>query len=464
MIRGAWTTFAIIAALMNSWSCSSVRRPNVYVVDIVPRSLSFEHEQDSEPSLAVDRGDPDHMIVTVQTQRWCNDPNGLAPVYQTIDGGQTWTAVFALPVFSGQIASDLSVAASRGHFYAAYLRGNGLSPLRVESLDALFAGGPSKSNSTLLDQQYPGDDQPFVAAVSSDSAERVFVASNYKNAPGKKSATVATSVDGSQPKPIIVEQRDAPDGDAPPVRVAVAGNDSIYAAYLGWRDPSSPAYHGDVVVARDRPNGETIGQFIDLADSNDGKPGARSQTNVELPALDDFENERVGANVALAVDPRRDHAEDVYVAWLERGDPTPYRVQIEMMTKDGWRKVWHVDSAVGFDLAVADNGTVGFLYHQVNEGNWTVHFAQSTNHFKTVASDIVLATTEHSDRLWHRDPLFGDFSRVLAVGSEFRGVFSAGNAYNENIRFQREMDKMNGKPAGTGISIDPFFFSVGVLP
>src|SRR5882757_1976981 len=60
----------------------------VLVVNMIPKSLSFEVNQDSEPMLTVNPNNPDHIAGTAFTP----DPmgGGLAPYFVSTDGGKTW--------------------------------------------------------------------------------------------------------------------------------------------------------------------------------------------------------------------------------------------------------------------------------------------------------------------------------------------------------------------------------------
>src|SRR5262245_32938690 len=77
---------------------------NVLVVNMIPKALSGETEQDSEPMIAVDPTDPKHIVGTAFTP----DPIGgnLAPIYVSTDGGVTWTLRTVVP--GGRVTGDIT--------------------------------------------------------------------------------------------------------------------------------------------------------------------------------------------------------------------------------------------------------------------------------------------------------------------------------------------------------------------
>ena len=67
---------------------STLAGGQVLVVNMIPRSLSRETNQDSEPSITVNPARPLEIVGTAFT----GDPMGgpLAPIYLSSDGGNTW--------------------------------------------------------------------------------------------------------------------------------------------------------------------------------------------------------------------------------------------------------------------------------------------------------------------------------------------------------------------------------------
>ena len=96
----------------------------VLVVNMIPRSLSLETNQDSEPMIAVNPANPLEIAGTAFT----GDPMGgaFAPIYVSTDGGNTWRLNSIVPSVqgSGLGTGDISVAfaSSGSKLYGGILR------------------------------------------------------------------------------------------------------------------------------------------------------------------------------------------------------------------------------------------------------------------------------------------------------------------------------------------------------
>src|SRR3954451_20677023 len=67
----------------------------IHVVNIIPNSRSDETHQDSEPSIAVNPGNPSVIVVTAFTPADSGLTN--SPIYFSTDGGITWQLNFIVP-------------------------------------------------------------------------------------------------------------------------------------------------------------------------------------------------------------------------------------------------------------------------------------------------------------------------------------------------------------------------------
>jgi hypothetical protein len=132
-----------------------------------------------------------------------------------------------------------------------------------------------------------------------------------------------------------------------------------------------------------------------------------------------------------------------------------------------------VTNATNVALAIGASGTVGALYQQVTGSGasqrWVTSLVQTKNAFMT-RQYSVLATTPVTPPTFQ--PYLGDYTHVVAVGSEFRGVFSANNTPNLanfpiGVIYQRQADftAQTLKNGSTTVltSIDPFFFRVPMV-
>src|SRR5262249_60143930 len=104
----------------------------ITVVNIIPKSLSGDKNQDSEPNLAVNPSNPQQIAASAFTP----DPLGgvNAPIFVTSDGGQTWQLNPIVPSQAGKAAGDITVRFSPpgGRLLAGILRFPGT--LRLDRL------------------------------------------------------------------------------------------------------------------------------------------------------------------------------------------------------------------------------------------------------------------------------------------------------------------------------------------
>src|SRR5207245_2382537 len=160
-----------------------------------------------------------------------------------------------------------------------------------------------------------------------------------------------------------------------------------------------------VVVVRDDGGATGTTPFRDLVDPSDHLPGPLVATHVTIPWSNSptLGQERIGSTLSIAADAL--HSDTVYLAWADR---------------------------VG----------TGDIY--------TVHVRRSTNRGATWSSDL------------------------RTRGNQFLGIFSANNTpdsanFPQGVVYQRRVDfpthrLLDGSGAPVAVSIDPFFFSVPVLP
>jgi hypothetical protein len=132
-----------------------------------------------------------------------------------------------------------------------------------------------------------------------------------------------------------------------------------------------------------------------------------------------------------------------------------------------------ISNATNVALAVANNGVAGYLYQQLSGGRWVTHLVQSRDGFATV-QDTILASVPANAPAQQFLPYLGDYDYLLAVGNEFRGVFCANNTpdsanFPQGVTYQRAANfatktLTDGSGNPVAISIDPFYFTVPVMP
>src|SRR5437762_3018260 len=236
-----------------------------------------------------------------------------------------------------------------------------------------------------------------------------------------------------------------------------------------------------VVVVRDDSGATGATPFRDLVDPSDHLPGRLVATHVTIPWSNapTLGQERIGSTLSIAVDAL--HSDNVYLAWADRvGTGDIYTVHVRRSTDRG--ATWSSDlrtltNATDASLAVSTNGTVGLLYQQVtgsaSTSRWVTRLEQSRDGFAT-HQDVVLATVPAATPSFQFLPYIGDYNCLLTRGNQFLGIFSANNTpdsanFPQGVVYQRRVDfpthrLLDGSGAPVAVSIDPFFFSVPVLP
>jgi hypothetical protein len=482
--------FVLIAPFLSAADTPSGSDVRVTVINMIPKSLSGETNQDSEPNLAVNPTNPQLMAGSAFTPDPIYGPR--CPIYISTDEGNTWSLNSIVPSQAGSKTGtyDITLRFGAGRtLYAGILRLP--NPVRYPRLNILrtedFAA-PSMMK-VLVDRTGSGVDQPYVQTAalkdaSGSAKDVVFIGDNDFNGQDGRTAAVDYSVDGANLgvpfKLRRLEVRNTPSQDGPEIRPIISSDGhTIYAIFYGWRawDDASEVATFDLVVVRDDDDASGISPFNSLIDPNDHKAGMRVVTGRKIPFKEDFlGNDRVGGDPAIAVDPS--HAAMVYVAWSDLVDGALV-LHVRRSTDGGatWSQdLRAISNAKNPGIAINNQGTVAFVYQQVEKtGNpvtqrWITRFEQTTDEFKSKKTfDLANTPADQPTPLFL--PYLGDYLHVMSVGNDFYGVFSANNTpdkanFPSGVRFQRNanlvtktllaVDNHTSVPS----SIDPFFFKV----
>lgn len=455
---------------------------NVLIVNMIPKSLSSETNQDSEPTLAVNPVNTQQIAASAFTP----DPGGgnLAPIFVSTDGGNTWLLNSIVPsdAASGSMTADITVAfsSSSGVLYAGIIR----LPIVHDSTRLNILSTKDFLSSTkmkvLVDRM--GVDQPYVEAATAGSGaqkgkDQVFVGSNDFGAPNGRTATIDRSSNGTAFTQVRIESRTTSGQDGPPVRPAIHSDGTVYAVYHAWRtfDSNTGNRTADIVVVRDDNWGNGAPSFGGLKDT-DNLSGKRVVQNSRFNFEEFLGLERIGGAVAIAVDPTNSSV--AYVSWADTQNGV-YTIHLRKTSDRG--VTWSandlnvVASATNPALAVNEKGTIGFLYQQlVGTGasqRFVTHFQFSDDGNNW--TDLILADTPANTPQKVFDPYLGDYAHLLSVGNDFYGIFSANNQpdpahFPNGVTYQRNHDFTKKQLLDTdGISpvdpsIDPFFFKISV--
>ncbi len=445
----------------------------IKIVNMVPQSMSGETNQDSEPNLAVNPANTDHMVATAFTPAPMGGAN--APVYVSTDGGNTWALNTIVPGNGSFGTGDITVAFSSasGVLYAGTLNGS------TGDLNILRTANPTSTATMTVLVDRGNEDQPWVLAMASGGTDRVYVGNNDSNQPSGATATVDVSADAATAAapagfaPHSIEHRANAGSDGPPIRLAVAADGTVYAAFESYTSESWPDITLDVVVTRDDNWGTSAAPFGALVDSRDNKTGQRVAAGRTVVFDDIMGQERLGADLAIAVDPN--NSGNVWVAWCDRVGGftgTDWTVHVRASTDRG--QAWSADvrtitNAKNPSLAVNSAGKLALLYQQFTSNNWVTQLELTTDNWTTAATSLVLHSAPADAPTRTFWPYLGDYVRLLAVGSDFYGVFCGNNTpdpvnfpngivYQRNANWTTHTLLSTDNVTSVAVSIDPFFF------
>ena len=445
----------------------------ITVVNIVPNLSSGESNGDSEANLAVNSANVQEMVATAFTPS-PNLGSQKSPVFFSSDGGLTWALkdlINATPVRD----QTTRFATEGGELYGGVLWGTGNNIANI-NFDILRTNDFTGATTMTVLAQRKNDDQPFIEAqtvASGPSAgkDRIYVGSN-DHAPANIPATIDLSLDAGAAVPttskIVIEQR-AVARDGFPTRPAIHPSGVVYAIYYALVSPNC-----DVVIVRDDNWGSGGSPFTALIDT-DGKQGIRIAQNVGNPfGGSSIGQQRLGSDLAIAVDPR--DSATVFVCWadFQSGAQTLFIAKSTNSGANWSAPVRSVANSTNPALAIDQHGRLGFLYQQVtgnpSNQNWQTTLELTRDDFATFATHI-LANTPAATPAFSGNPYLGDYLSMMAVGQSFFGIFTANNTpdkanfpngviYQRNANFTTKTLLANDNVTPVPISIDPFVFTI----
>jgi len=465
----------------------------ILVVNMIPKSLSNESQQDSEPHIAVNPTNPREIVASAFTPNPMG--SGNAPIHVSTDGGLTWQlrAIVPSAVSTGDITttapgrrSDDDDDDDNGNdddngrrLYAGILRTPG--SLLFNALRTHDYLSPTVMT-VLLSRS--NEDQPWAQVIkvrsgSDAGKDRLYIGINDFNA-RPRSATVEQSLDAGVATPAFtsarIERRNTAGQDGPQIRPVAHRDGTVYAVFYGWRDfDSTNRVTADVVVVRADNGGAGATPYSDLVEpgppAGDGVAGVRVVRGITFTFNSILGQNRLGGNPSIAVDPR--NSSTVYLAWADdQGSLSTLHIRRSTDRGQTWGSDLRIiTSATNPALAVNSRGHVGLLYQRLTgtapNQRWETHLERSSNG-GAAWGDSVLANTPATTPVPTFQPYLGDYDYLMAVGRTFYGIFSANNSPNRanfpsGVRYQRNVDfdtnRLLGLDGSTIIptSIDPFF-------
>lgn len=458
----------------------------VTIVNMIPKSLSNETQQDSEPHLTVNPANPQHIVGTAFTP----DPFGgpRAPIFISTDGGDTWTLNTIVPSAPATHDITTGMSGTGKKLYAGILR----AP--TSNLDFLRGTDFNLPNPMSLLQTRPNADQPFTHATTVKTGpdagkERVYIGDNDFNAQ-PRTATIDQSLNAGAAAAaftsIRIEKRSTVGQDGPQIRPVSHPDGTVYAVFYRWRalTGSFPANtlvitSADVVVVRDDHWGTGPNPFMALTDPSDNVAGRRVAQGVSCPFMVSGTSatgqQRLGGSLSVAVHPN--NSSTVYVTWCDRRPNSILTLHVRRSSDRG--QTWSAsdlltaDNSTNAALAITSAGTVGLLYQQLVGSaaaqRWVTHLRRTADGVNW--NDLVLATVPATTPLKTFDPYIGDYDHLVAVGKTFYGIFSANNTpdkanfpngvtYLRNANFTIHQLLRTDNTTPVAASIDPFFFKL----
>jgi Abnormal spindle-like microcephaly-assoc'd, ASPM-SPD-2-Hydin len=445
----------------------------ITVINIIPNLSSGESSGDTEANLAVNPANVQEMVATAFTPS-PNLGSKKSPVFYSNDGGLTWALkdlINATPVRD----QTTRFATAGGRLYGGVLWGTGNNIANI-NFDILRTNDFTGATTMTVLAQRKNDDQPFIQAETVPSGpnagkDRIYIGSN-DHAPANVPATIDLSLDAAVAVPttstVVIEQRTVV-RDGFPTRPAIHPSGTVYAIYYALVGPNC-----DVVIVRDDNWGSGGTPFTALIDT-DGKQGIRIAQNVVNPfGGSSIGQQRLGSDLAIAVDPR--NSGTVYVCWADFQNGTQTLFVAKSTDSGGtWSApVRSIDNATNPALAIDVDGRLGFLYQQVtgnpNNQRWQTTLEFTRDDFATITT-YILAKTPAATPAFSGNPYLGDYLSMMAIGRSFFGIFTANNTpdkvnfpngviYQRNVNFATKTLLANDNITPVPISIDPFVFKV----
>ena len=450
--------------------------PGGFIVDAVvnntdPNLTNTDTFNDGETSIAVNRANPNEIVITAFSGSWGTD----APLWQSTDGGNIWTKQFTIPAPPGIAAAgcpcDQAVDYGRnnqmsGTFLSAnpfpsfdVFSGTSTDPASAAAWNWLVIAGVTQMTNHLVPSSFGNADQPWLLVnrdTTTATQDDVYAA--YDDFSGGPDMRVAVSFSVNPPNFTVDNQSGTSTGGVNPGhRLAVDPNTgavySLFQRCVGncGGDPKNIDY----MLNRSTDGGATwtlngMAGGIIVANADSTQPQPKFGTvNALLGGVDH-----------AVVDP---NTGDVYYVYGNRDAGTGNnRLAIRRIFDNGGGGVTvgpenfvtgQVQAAIP-SVAVLSSGTVGVFYYTFDgfSGGFPVfsaHLALSSDQGVTFSNQVLLTFLSPAmDNGDARQRVLGDYMQMKGVNDCFYGSFTG-----------------NGVPFGRPFANnDPIFFTVCLPP
>ena len=196
----------------------------ISIINMIPKSLSGETNQDSEPSITVNPMNTKQIAGSAFTPDPLQGPR--APIYVSNDEGNSWTlnSILPSPVSTHDITLDFS--SKTNNLYGGILVNTGMpgTTLNILRTSNFLSAIPMETISFRNDV-----DQPFIQCVTAGhennaGKDRIYMGINDFNG-GRQTATIDISLDANNHLPtfksVRLEKRNTLGQNGPQIRPAI---------------------------------------------------------------------------------------------------------------------------------------------------------------------------------------------------------------------------------------------------
>jgi|GEM_PF-3078307 len=405
---------------------------------------------DSEPTIAINPANPNEIVISAFSGSW-GSPQANAPIWHSLDGGNTWTKQFTVPVPTGLpngCPCDQAFDYGRGNrLSGTFLKsdvysGTTSNPASAASWGWFTSMGvAARTNSAGIGNT----DQPWLLVIRDTvtaSQDNVYAAyDDFSGLPRGMRIAVAR---GSNPPNFTVDNSSGTSLNCiggncvnPGHRLAVNPNNGyVYSLFQdlvtgdlgGFFNLNYMLNRSTDSGATWTLNGSATGIVVANADSTQASPKFGT-VNALLGGIDH-----------ATVDPSNG---DVYYVYGTRDAMTQNnRLAIIRLTDNGMGGLTvgtphfvtgQIQAALP-SVAVTTNGVVGVLYTSYDGMSmgfpqFTAHFATSTDQGSTFTDNTLLTfLSSAADSGNPSQRVLGDYQQVKALGTNFYGVFTANGA------------------------------------